>query len=267
MATYLPNGIGETLGDVLVTGKPLTTTGTVYYVSSSTGDSSYTGLNKDRPKASLAQVQVVAADGDIVVLLDGHFETYSVPLTITKKLTIVGSGSSGGVPTCSFGMNADANLWEISSAATGIQVRNVKFRANLVSSTAQRIDLSADSAVFLGCYFEMSSNDQGPGLFVGTGLANVRIQDTTFIATGTSIPTAPVAGLRTEGTTTDLVISGCVFDGGAFGFAAYAYDELGAATRRRGEQISLLRGADVNLNASSVQSYWMPTTTTGGVRS
>ena len=36
MAT-LPNGIGETLGDQLVTAKPLFTTGSVIYVLSTTG--------------------------------------------------------------------------------------------------------------------------------------------------------------------------------------------------------------------------------------
>jgi len=264
--TWLPNGIGEIAGDQLATNKPLLTTGTVYYVLSTTGNNTYSGLNKDRPKATLEGAQTVASDGDIVVLLDGHTETYTAFLTITKKLTIVGSGSSSGQPTVSFGMNADATLWVITAAATGIQVRNVKFRSNLVSSTAQRVDMDAANAVFDGCYFEMGGNDQGPGLFIGTGTANVRVEDTYFVSTATTVATAPVAGLRAEGTTTDLWIVGCVFDGGAFGYSAYAYDELGAATRRRGEQISLLRGADANLHASSVQSYWMPTTTTGGVR-
>lgn len=265
--TYLPNGIGETLGDQLVTGKPLLTTGAVYYVSSGSGDDTYSGLNKERPKATLDGAQTVAADGDIIVLLDGHTETYTAALSITKELVIVGSGSSNGIPTCSFGMNADAGLWEITSAATGIQVRNVKFRSNLVSSTAQRVDMDADSAVFAGCYFEMSGFDQGPGLFIGTSKANVRVESTSFVSTATSIATAPVAGLRTEGVTTDLWIVDCVFDGGQYGWAAYAYDELGAATRRRGEQITLIRGADANLHASSVQSYWMPVLTSGAVRS
>jgi hypothetical protein len=267
MATFLPNGIGETLGDQLVTGRPLTTTGSVYYVSSATGDPTYTGLNKERPLATLSSAQSAASDGDIIVLLDGHTETYTGALTITKKLTIVGSGSSNGVPTCSFGMNADATLWTITSAAAGIQIRNVKFRTNLVSSTAQRIDTDAANGVFAGCYFEMSGFDQGPGLFIGTGTASVRVEETTFVSTATSIPTAPAAGLRTEGTTTDLWIVGCTFDGGAYGWSGYAYDELGAATRRRGEQVSLIRGSDANLHASSVQSYWMPTTTSGAVRS
>ena len=267
MATLLPNGIGAISGDILVTGEPLLATGTVYYVSSSTGDVTYTGLNEERPFPALTNAQTVASDGDIIVLLDGHFETFTGALTLSKKLTIVGTGSSSGIPTCSFGMNADATLFTVGAGATGIEFRNIKFRTNLVSSTAQRIDLSAASAVFSGCYFQMSGFDQGPGILIANGLANVRIENTTFISTETAISPAPVAGLRAAGTTTDLVLKGVVFDGGARGFSAYAYDELGAATRRRGTEISLLRGADANLHASSVQSYWMPTTATGGARS
>lgn len=267
MATFLPNGVGETLGDILVTTGPFLATGTVYYVNSVIGDVTYTGLNTERPLPALTNAQTVASDGDIIVLLDGHTETLTVALSLTKKLTIVASGSSNGIPTVSFGMNADATLFTVTSAATGIQFRNIKFRTNLVSSTAQRIDLSAANAVFYGCYFEMGSNDQGPGILLANALASVRVENTSFVSTATAISPAPVAGLRTAGTTTDLTIKGCVFDGGSQGFSAYAYDELGAATRRHGEEISLLRGADANLHASSVQSYWKLNSVTGDARS
>lgn len=267
MAVLLPNGIGETLGDSLVTNGPLLVTGSVYYVNSVIGDVTYTGLNPERPFPALTNAQTVASDGDIIVLLDGHTETFTVPLVLTKKLTIVASGSNNGIPTVSFGMNADANMFEVAVGATGIQFRNIKFRSNLVSSTAQRFDVSAASTTFLGCYFEMGANDQGPGILLVNALANFRIENTTFVSTATATATAPVAGLRAGGTTTDMVIRGCVFDGGAYGWSAYAYDELGAATRRRGESVSLLRGSDANLHASSVQSYWQPTTTSGAARS
>jgi hypothetical protein len=60
-------------------------------------------------------------------------------------------------------------------------------------------------------------------------------------------------------------MSGMVFDGGSVGFDTYAFQGDQAVTRLVGENISLLRGADVLL-ASSTVGYVGVSTATGGAR-
>lgn len=266
MAVFLPNGIGETVGDSLVTSKPLHSTGQVFYVSSSTGSASFNGLSKNQPLNTLANAQTAASNGDIIVLLDGHTETLSGALNITKALTIVGSGSSTGIPTVVFRVSANVTLFTLSAA--GIQLRNIRFRSSTASGTsATRIDATANHATIIGCYFDCSANDTGTAVAVANATNGFRCENTTFVATNTSSTTAPGPGITFSGTSTETYLIGVVFDNGGFGFSGgIAYLESGAPTRRRAEQISMLRGADATLHASALQSYWLPTTTSGDAR-
>lgn len=268
MATNLPNGIGETLGDQLVTGKPLFTTGAVIYVSSATGNNAYTGLTKTQPKATLAGAQTAASNGDIVVLLDGHTEGYTSALTISKNITIVGSGSASGVPTVNFRKTSNyaGNIFTITAA--GVQLRNVKIRTSDVSTTFYRVSVQASSVSVIGCYFECGNNDPtSTAIQVNASLANFLCKNCTFISTATAASTAPGGGIEVSGVSTDFRIEGCVFDGGTYGFNnGISYEEQGAPTRRYGEQLSFLRGADYVISAAGAQSYWQPTTTSGDVR-
>lgn len=265
MAIYLPNGIGETLGDSLVTGEPFLATGQVFYVHS-TGSDAYTGLTKAQPKATLAGAQTAAANGDVIVLLDGHTETLGAALTISKNLTIVGSGSSSGIPTVVYRVSANVSCLLLTAAGT--QLRNIRFQSSTAAATsAQRIDVGAGQIAIVGCYFDCSANDTGEAVLVATGTTGTVVKNTTFIATNPTAAAPPGPGLTFSGTSTDTRLDGVVFDGGPMNFSGgIAYRELGAATRRYAENISMLRGADVTLHASSVQSYWMPTTATGDAR-
>lgn len=267
MAIFLPTGIGEISGDPLVIDGQLHSTGQIFYVSSITGSGAFTGLNKDQPALTLGAAHTAAAAGDIIVLLDGHTETYAAPLTISKAVTIVGSGSSSGIPTVSFNRSADTLIFEVGA---GVQLRNIKFPGSSVSATAHRVDITNASIVMDGCYFECSNNDNGSGgqlLLATTNARDFKLRNTRFVCTSTA--TTPIAGVAVlvSAAVSDLTLTGVVFDGGTRGFASgYAYRETAAPTRRRAESISMLRGADVQLSASAVQSYWQTTTSTGDAR-
>lgn len=267
MAVNLPNGIGETLGDSLVTGKPYFGTGSVWYVSSVTGNAAFSGLTTAQPLNTLANAQTAATSGDTIVLLDGHTETYSGAVTLSKNLTIVGSGSAGGVPTVTFRVSANVGLFAISS--NGTQLRNIRFQSSTAAGTsAIRVDIQADHCHVIGCYFDCSANDTGVALSISNNVTGFVCRNTTFVATNPTAAAPPGPALSFAGTSTEAWLEGLVFDGGTKGFSAgIAYREVGAATRRRGESLSFLRGADATLHASSAGSYWMPTSTTGDVRS
>lgn len=268
MAIILLAGIGETTGDALVTSTaPLHANGQVFYVSSVTGDSGAPGTNKGRPLNNLSNAMTAASNGDIIVLLDGHTETLSVGLTISKNLTIVASGSSSGVPTVTFNRSADITIFTISGS--GVQLRNIKFPAAAASYSSVRIAVATGAAntSIVGCYFECSGNDTGQAIFVDNANSGFHCETTTFVATNTASSPAPGAGLTFTNTATDVRLKGVVFDNGTKGFSAgLAYTEGGAITRRYAEEISCLRGADVSLNASSVQSRWQASTATGDAR-
>lgn len=265
---FLPNGMGETTGDALASSnKPLQASGKVYYVHH-TGSDAYTGLNRAQPFATIAAAYTAASAGDILCLLDGHTQQVSAVLIIAKALTIVAGGSSGGVPTVNFQATTGGAYSIFQITAAGTQIRNVKFKSSTVAHSAWRLEVIADSCAIVGCYFECGANESGgQSVLIGNAQANVLFKNCTFVSTATSAAATPASALDHNGTTTNLTLDGCVFDGGTVGFTGgIAYTEAGIPTRRRGENISLLRGADVSLHTSAAQSYWQVTTSTGDAR-
>jgi hypothetical protein len=260
-----PNGLGATTGDALATGSPFYSSGTVYYVSSVLGDDTNSGLSRLDPKATLASAQTAGSAGDIVVLAADHTETLTAKLTISKALTIIGEGTASGVPTATFINNqAAANMMEITS--DDVQFRNVKFPAETQSNSAVRITTAKDKITFKGCYFEINKFSTDSTIEFTTGASNIIIENTTFISTAVSGDATPLAALEISAATDGILLDGVTFDGGTIGFRAFALLASAAAmTNVRVENLSLLRGADVDFHASST-GYIMPTTTTGSAR-
>lgn len=271
---YLSNGIGESTGDTLVTTKPLQTAGVVWYVNSATGTdgASPAGKDREKPLATMAQAQTNASNGDIVVLQDGHTETYTAALTISKSLCIVGAGSASGVPTANFTINAAANGVFLISA-NNVQLRNIKFKAAAQSDTGGgvgncegKVCLSGTDTLIYGCYFEQSGNDQFPGIFVNGAASRFRIVNTTIISTATAAATRPTYGIFYTTSHTDTEMDGLVLSDGTVGFSTAALDGTAAAlTRLRAQNVSLLLGAKFKVHAST--TGWVAvTTSTGGAQ-
>lgn len=268
MTQFLENGIGETLGADLVTYKPLALSGDVWYVHSGTGSdaASPRGLERLRPLATLSQALTNAANADIIVLLDGHTETLTGALTISKVVAICGSGSSGGRPTVKFKRNAAAGtLFTIST--NFVRIHNVWFEANQQANATARISVGGTDFELEDCYFECGQYDTGPALSIGSGQGNVRIKDTTFISTATSAAAQPESAIKCAGDSPDMEFDGLVLSGGTVGWSnPYAFDATAnALTRVRGRSVSLLLGADMKF-ASGTTGWVFPRTATGGAR-
>jgi hypothetical protein len=267
------NGLGGTTGDSLATTKPLYTSGDVWFVDSTIGvdGASPAGKDRQKPLATLAQAQTNGADGDIVVLLSSHTETFTVGLSLTKSLIIVGEGSSGGVPTAQFKINA-ANQSVFVLNAAAIQLRNIKFPASVQSNSGAgggvgkvAIGATGNSTLIRGCYIEQSGLDQLPGLSIASGVARIRIENTTIISTATAVATRPTYGIWHIGTVTDLDVNGLVLSDGTVGFSGASWDgTTGATTRLRAENVSLLLGADAKHHASTTGQLIPSTATSGG---
>lgn len=266
--TVYSNGIGGTTGDDLTLASPLITSGNIWYVDSATGTdaASPAGRNREKPLDTLAQAVTNAADDDIIVLLDGHSETLTAAQAVTKRLTIVGEGSSSGVPTVTLTNNqAAASLLTLSG--TNIQIRNIKFAANSQTCATARIVTSAAKPTFIGCYFQCGATDTGPAVLLDTGTTHPTFEDCTFISTGTVVSAQPESALKSGAAIADLIMKDCVFSAGTVGFSNYyAIDfSTAACTRMVVENLSLLLGADMLLHANST-GYINPQTVTGGSR-
>ena len=243
---FLPNGLGENAGDPLAVASPLLVNGDVWYVDSATGSdaASPRGKNRSRPLATLAQAQTNGANGDIIVLMDGHAETLTAALTISKSLTIVGAGKSSGLPTVKFTNNsAAASLFTVT--ATYFQLRNVWINAQAQSNSAIKVTCTSTWAHLSNIYMECNGYDTAAGLaFTGAGYRSV--ESSTFISTATAASAQPALAMGAAGTT--LWLRGVVFDGGTVGFSNYhAFETTAALTYLFAEGISLLRGVDMKV--------------------
>lgn len=251
MPYQLPNGIGAALGDSLVLAKPLALSGDVWFVSSATGNNANNGRDEAKPLATIGQAYTNAAANDIIVLLSGHAETLTGALNLAKAgLVIVGTGLSGGLPTVKLTMNAAAASM-LTPSAVGVQLRNIWFRPNLQANFSPRIAVGAAGFRMIGCYAECDQYDSGSVLNLNAGADSARIVNSTFISTATV--TAPESAIKTAAALADLELNGVTIDAGTLGFSnIYAMDATNAAvTRLRGESITLSRGADVALHAST----------------
>lgn len=262
MNTY-NNGLGELLGDSLATSKPVITPGFVWFVNSVGGvdAASPAGRDRQKPLATLAQAQTNAVAGDTILLEDGHTESLAATLTIAKQLYIVGGGSSAGVPTVNFAASGANGI--LSLTAAGTQLRNIRFKVSVVANANIRVSVSV-AARLKNLYVECGPNDTGQGMQLTAN--NIRVNGCTFVSTATVVASRPGKGLESNGAISDIDLEGSVFDEGTVGFATAACDLSNAAiTRLTGDSISLLRGAELLMNAGST-GFLNPTTTTGGGR-
>lgn len=268
---YRSNGLGGTTGDTLATCRPLIQSGNAWYVGSNvTGAADAAapaGKDRQKPLLTLGQAITNSAAGDIIVLLDGHTEILTAVLAISKQLTIVGEGLSGGRPTANFTMNAAAaDTFTVNQQGT--ELRNIWFKeASQTNTSAAKVNITASECRVVGCYFECGAKDQLSGILLGAGANGARLVNTTLISTATSAATRPTRGVQASAALADVELDGLILSDGTVGFSTAAWDSAAVSlTRLRGLSLSLLLGADMLLNATNNGSYLNPQVSTNGGR-
>jgi len=132
--TAFPNGISSFGVPVLGAGGGIpSTTGTYYFVSSTTGSDSNSGLSDSTPVATLAQAITLstASVGDVIIVMPAHAETVSTTITPKAGTTIVGLGfgrlrpvftaSTGAIDTFTISANnVTLQNFVIVGAASGV---------------------------------------------------------------------------------------------------------------------------------------------------
>lgn len=266
MTQFYPNGIGESLGNQLITGKPLQASGQVWYVNyaSGTDAASPQGLEANNPLKTMAQAVTNAADNDIVVLLDS--QTITATVTISKKLCFVGSGITSALPSVRLNANmASGSVLAITTSA--VELRNIWLPSHTQTNTDDRIAVSGSDFRMVSCYVECAGTDEGDTLSLDSGADRARIVNSTFISTATSSSDKPKSAIVNSAAIADLELDGLVVSDGTVGFTSQFAVDLSAAavTRLKAQSVSLLLGADMKLHASS--TGWLNVqTSTGGAR-
>lgn len=272
MSNFWPNGVGESVGDDLASSTPLYTSGSIWYVQSTTGTdaASPAGKNKEKPLATLNQANTNAASGDIVVLLSAHTETRTSAITITKSLTIVGAGTSGGKPSPQLKNNAAAaSLFVINTAGIYVEFRNIYFPAQVQSCSSTKINNGQGNLRFVGCYFEANVFDTAAVITIpATGTESTfGFIDSTMISTGVSTGSQPLVGISGTSHTAHIRLDGSTFSDGTYGWSgdsAVTITAAGSTESIRGIGVSLLLGATLALPAT--RTWIQVGTATGGGR-
>lgn len=253
------NGLAG-LGDDMIVNTPFMTTGNVWFVHYGTGTDAVSpqGLSQEYPLKTLSQAVTNAAHDDTIVLLDGHDETIGSKITISKRLCIIGAGTSAGIPTAKL-TNAQGADSIFQFSTTDIQIRNVYFPVNSISNSAYRVNFSgANWTRFYNCYVECNGLDTNFVFGVNSSTSYVRVQNCTFVSTATSAALRPYAALGGS-TIVSWDVFDCTFDGGSVGFAGSvegaAFFVGTACSQLNVQNLTLLRGAD----------FYVPTAATGTI--
>lgn len=162
---------------------------------------------------ALADSNVVAARGDVLLLLPGHTETITgaAGVSISKSgLSIIGLGVGAARPTFTF-TTAVAASFDISGANT--LIRNIRFVCGIDNQTAMNNVTSSD-VIFDSCEWIISNGTVGAAIGILTAATADRLQviNSRFTGPATNAGTTCAACIQHEAGV-DYVIQNNYFTG------------------------------------------------------
>ena len=250
------SGLGQSLGDSLVTSEPFYTTEDVWYVYSATGvdAAAPNGRSPAKPFATLGYAISASAVNDVIVLMDGHAETLTSAVVPLVGQMIIGGGSSGGKPTVKLTMNAAAaGMFTVSNEH--VCIRNIWFNTNAQANTVSMVKVTKRGFRMKDCYFECGQYNDNYALELFTDADYASVDGTRFVSTATVLTAQPYTamGITSSALLEQISMVGSSFDGGTVGFSS-GYGLLATSQTEPLilENLSLLRGADVGLGQSVI---------------
>lgn len=195
-----------------IVSRGILTTGTIFYVgstSASKSDTSGAGRDYTAPFATLAYAitQVTASVGDVIVLMPGHAETINSAAVIALSvagITVVGVGDGSARPTFTWATDTAATL---TITAASVRITNCVFNMALPSALVSGIVISAASCQIDNCRFHIGTAGTGTrplqAILTTAGADYLKVLDCQFLepsATPTTISAASAAITLVGGT-------------------------------------------------------------------
>lgn len=210
--------------------------GSVYWLSSLTGNDANAGTEPELPKATLASVLGVASAGDTVLCVAGHSEVISSAQTLsTNDVAIIGMGV--GTSRATFTSNVSAGVMLTVSGAH-CSMWNCSFPAATAANTARIASTGTEFGLF-GSYMELGSNDTTNGLTLAGN--NPTVRDCDFLA----VSSRPARAIQVTGAITGASFEDVSIDGGAYGWTSAAFGITAAATRIFMNDVRLANRSDL----------------------
>lgn len=138
--------------------------GNIFFVSSDTGtDGTAYGGSPEKPFATLAYAVAAATDdqGDLIILMPGHEETYATAASLTidvDNLTILGVGNGALMPSFTFDGGGVTAGVDIDITADNVTIQHVWFNNTEDGATAP-IDVAGAYLTIRDCYFHDDGTD------------------------------------------------------------------------------------------------------------
>lgn len=200
--TNFPYGV-TSFGIPVISGDTSVTTGTAFFVDSTTGSSAYDGKTPSTPKAALEQAinLCTAGKGDKIFVMPGHAEAISSATALNfdvAGITIQGLGNGLGRPVITLDT---ATTTTIPVSAANITARNIVFSMNYADIVAVFTIAAAKDFVIDGCLFKDTATDMNVKYLFDTNATSNACDGLTMVnSTWVSPDTATVAVCKADGT-------------------------------------------------------------------
>jgi hypothetical protein len=222
--------------------------GSVYWVSSLTGNDANAGTEPELPKATLASAMASVSAGDTVLCASGHVEVISAAQTFaTNDVMVIGLGI--GATRAQFTSNVAAGvMFTVSGAHCSFW--NCYFPAATAANTARIASTSTEFGLF-GSYMEMGVNDATNGLTLAGN--NPTVRSCSFV----SVSSRPARAINVTGAISGASFEDVLVDGAAYGFSSAAFGITAAATRILLNDVRLANRADfvASVTGTSYRAY------------
>lgn len=206
--TNFPNGVSS-FGVPVIGSGDLTTTGTIYFVSSVSGSNSNPGTEVDKPFSTLTYAlgKLTASKGDIIAVMPGHTETLTAACTLSADDSrIVGVGPSRGSALIT-SATADINLIDITGDDTTVE--NLRFsNTATLTTTCEMLDVGASRVIIKNCEFDFADTASVEGINLATGEVDNVVMGCTFINPNDGESCVLFGGARTKIVNNDFDLSG-----------------------------------------------------------
>jgi hypothetical protein len=170
--TNFPGGV-TSFGVPVLSGQIPFSTGTYYFLDSSTGSNSYDGKSKETPFATLdyAIGKCTANKGDVIIVMPGHAETITGAGGITVDIagiSIIGLGSYDLRPA--FLMDGGTSVTMLVTAAN-CTIQNIVFRAGH-ADIVKFGTITAKGCRFINCVWEQNATAENWLVGISVGAAD-----------------------------------------------------------------------------------------------